>query len=50
MDLVSKFEIEDLKNKLNINEGEYFLTNAKTGENTDLIISHLLSKYSNING
>lgn len=49
MDLARESEIEYLKNELKINKGEYFLTNALSGENLDIIVSHLLSRYGNIN-
>jgi nucleolar GTP-binding protein len=45
MDLASASEIEYLKQKLDINEGEYYLTNALTGENIENIISHLINRY-----
>jgi len=46
MDLVSPSEIDYLKERLKLNEGEYFLTNGLTGENLDKIISYLKSRYS----
>ena len=44
-DLASSSEINYLKEKLNLKEGDYFLTNALTGENLDLIISYLKNRY-----
>jgi len=46
-DLASSSEINYLKEKLNLKEGNYFLTNALTGENLDLIISYLKNRYVN---
>lgn len=47
MDLAKNSEIEYLINKLNLRENEFFLTNALTGENLDLIIIELKKRYSN---
>ena len=49
MDLARSTEIEYLTSKLNLKEGEYFLTNALSGENLDVLITHLLNRYGNIN-
>ena len=40
-------EIEYLKEKLNIRDGEYFLINALTGENLDDVVKYLKDKYDN---
>ncbi|MFX0176797.1 MAG: GTPase, partial [Candidatus Hodarchaeota archaeon] len=45
-DLASSSEIDYLKNKLDLKQGEYYLTNALTGENLDQIISLLKVIYS----
>jgi nucleolar GTP-binding protein len=47
MDLASFNEIKYIESKLNITDKEYFLTNALTGENLELLVSHLRDKYSN---
>ena len=44
-DLASQSEIEYLKDKLSLNEDDYFLTNALTGENLDDIVRYLEIKY-----
>ena len=44
-DLASSSEINYLKEKLNLKEDDYFLTNALTGENLNLIISYLRNRY-----
>ncbi|UCD02492.1 MAG: 50S ribosome-binding GTPase [Promethearchaeota archaeon] len=44
-DLASKAEIEYLKNKLKLSNGNFFLTNALTGENLEKIISLLKHRY-----
>ena len=49
MDLAKDSEIEFLKNELNLNDGDYFLTNALSGENLELVVSHLLDRYGNLN-
>ena len=46
MDLASKSEIDYLKKKLGLNDTEYLLTNAQSGENLDLLISFVNNKYS----
>lgn len=48
-DLASSSEINYLKEKLNLTEEDYFLTNALTGENLDLIISYLKNRYVKAN-
>jgi len=45
MDLASKSEIDYLKNKLELKEGDYFLTNALTGENLNLLKDHIIKRY-----
>jgi nucleolar GTP-binding protein len=45
-DLASSSEIEDLEEKLNLQEEDYFLTNALTGENLDKISSYLKERYA----
>ena len=47
MDLASQTEIEYLKNKLNLKQDDYFLTNALTGENLDKIMEYLEQLYKN---
>ena len=47
-DLASSSEINYLKEKLNLKEDDFFLTNALTGENLDLIISYLKNRYVNV--
>ncbi|MFX1497540.1 MAG: NOG1 family protein [Promethearchaeota archaeon] len=49
MDLASQSEISDLAQKLGLNNEEYLLTNAKTGDNLDKLISFLQGKYSGEN-
>ena len=44
-DLASQSEIEYLKDKLSLNEDDYFLTNALTGENLDDIVRYLEIQY-----
>ena len=46
MDLASIEEIEYLKNKLDLRDGDYFLTDALKGENLNNLISYLTSLYS----
>ena len=46
-DLASPTEINYLKDKLNLNEGDYFMTNALTGDNLDTLINYLKQKYNN---
>ena len=45
IDLASSSEIEYLKNKLNLKDEDFFLTNALTGENLDKISSYLKERY-----
>ncbi|MHA1343643.1 MAG: NOG1 family protein [Promethearchaeota archaeon] len=45
IDLASKLEIEYLKNKLGLKENEYFLTNALTGENLEVLINYIIEYY-----
>lgn len=45
MDLANESEIEYLKTKLNLQEGDFFLTNALTGENLDTLKNYLLKRY-----
>ena len=45
MDLASTDEINYLKEKLQLHEDDYFLTNALTGENLDPLIMFLKDKY-----
>ncbi|MFX0004381.1 MAG: NOG1 family protein [Promethearchaeota archaeon] len=47
MDLAKDSEILYLRKKLNLNENEFFLTNALKGENLELIISELKKRYGN---
>jgi len=46
-DLASPTEINYLKDKLNLNEGDFFMTNALTGDNLDMLINYLKQKYDN---
>ena len=46
MDLASSSEIDYLKEKINLKEGNYFLTNALSGENLDKITLYLEKRYS----
>ena len=46
-DLASPTEIKYLKDKLNLNEGDFFMTNALTGDNLDTLINYLKQKYNN---
>ncbi len=46
-DLASLTEINYLKEKLNLNEGDFFMTNALTGDNVDKLIFYLKQKYEN---
>ncbi|MHA1192919.1 MAG: NOG1 family protein [Promethearchaeota archaeon] len=46
-DLASPTEINYLKEKLDLNEGDFFLTNALTGDNLDTLINYLTEKYDN---
>lgn len=46
-DLASPTEINYLRDKLNLNEGDYFMTNALTGDNLDTLINYLKQKYDN---
>ena len=45
IDLAGSSEIDYLKEKINLKEGDYFLTNALTGENLERIISYLKERY-----
>ncbi len=45
MDLAKESEITFLEDKLNLKEGEYFLTNAMTGENLEKLTLHLKNRY-----
>lgn len=45
-DFATKSEIDYLKNKLGINDGDFYLTNALTGENLDSIITDLKERYA----
>lgn len=45
MDLAKDSEIEYLKEKLNLNDNEFYLTNALSGENLDKIIRDLKERY-----
>jgi nucleolar GTP-binding protein len=45
MDLTKDSEIEYLKDSLNINDNEFYLTNALSGENLDKIIDALKERY-----
>ncbi|MFX0105540.1 MAG: NOG1 family protein [Candidatus Hodarchaeota archaeon] len=47
MDLAKDSEIDYLKEKLNLNDNQFFLTNAFTGENLDKLITHLKGRYTN---
>jgi len=44
-DLASQNEINHLRKLLNLNEGEYFLTNALSGENLDLLEHYIFNRY-----
>jgi len=46
MDLASQSEISHLTHELGLKNDEYLLTNAKTGDNLDKLISYLHRKYS----
>ena len=46
MDLASSEEIKYLRDKLNINENEYFLINALSGENLELLGEFITKRYS----
>jgi len=46
MDLASSDEIKYLKDKLNINENEYFLINALSGENLELLKEFVTKRYN----
>ena len=45
MDLAKGSEIKYLKNKLNLKDNDFFLTNALTGENLEKLITHLKNRY-----
>lgn len=47
MDFASSTEIKYLESQLHITDKDYFLTNALTGENLEILVSHLKAKYSN---
>ena len=47
-DLARVSEIEYLRNKLNLEDDDFFLINALTGENLERVISHLKSRYIKI--
>ena len=47
IDLAKNDEIEYLRGKLNLNEGEFFLINALTGENLNFITEYLETKFLN---
>ena len=49
IDLASNSEIKFLRDQLKIKENEYFLINALSGENLDLIEEYLSKRYSNEN-
>ena len=44
-DLASQLEIEYIRDKLKLNEPDFFLTNALTGENLDKIVGYLEVQY-----
>ncbi len=46
MDLASSTEVDYLKEKLNLKDEDFYLTNALTGENLEEIISYLENRYS----
>jgi 50S ribosomal subunit-associated GTPase HflX len=46
MDLASSDEIKYLRDKLDINENEFFLINALSGENLELLKELLTKRYS----
>ena len=46
IDLAKESEIEQLKSMLNIQENQYFLTNALTGENLEDLVLHILKRYN----
>ena len=46
MDIASTEEIKNLKNQLKLEEKDYFLTNALSGDNLNKLIDHLKSRYS----
>ena len=48
MDLVSEGEIEFLKNKLNLKNSNFILTNALTSENTEKILTFLKERYGKL--
>jgi len=45
MDIANQSEIEYLRDKLNLKEGEFFLTNALTGENLKELIAYIRNRY-----
>jgi len=47
MDLASENEINYLKNQLKLKEDDYFLINALSGENLDLLREYLTKRYAN---
>ncbi len=46
MDLAKDSEINYLKNKLNLIDNDFYLTNALTGENLDILINDLKKRYN----
>ncbi|KKN28097.1 hypothetical protein LCGC14_0857870 [marine sediment metagenome] len=46
MDLAKDSEISYLKNKLNLIDNDFYLTNALTGENFDILINDLKTRYN----
>ncbi len=46
IDLAKETEIEYLKEKLNLIDGQFYLTNALSGENLDKLISDLKERYA----
>jgi hypothetical protein len=46
MDLASPEEIKFLSDKLDINENQYFLTNALSGENLELLRELITKRYN----
>jgi nucleolar GTP-binding protein len=46
MDLAKNSEIEYLKEKLNLNDNQFYLTNALSGENLEKLINNLKERYA----
>jgi len=46
MDLASKEEIKFLSDKLNIDENQYYLTNALSGENLEMLKEFIIKRYN----